>query len=426
MQAKVKKLVRKAIPKQALRTVEQGYRQGKARTAVVLHGNPAKRMRIIAVTGTNGKTTTCAYVNQILKTSGYVTAVYSTAFTEIAGVQSPNRTHMTVASAWSVQQFLRKAAGVGVDAVVLEVTSHALDQYRILGVPVEVAVVTNLTQDHLDYHGTMDAYAAAKRRLLTDYAPKHVVLNADDEWYDYFAKAAQVPVISVGAKNATNKLSHMHLSPTGTDFALAVNAQKIHIHTHLVGEFNVYNAAQAVSACLAFGCSSSQVVEGVKSLPMVPGRLESVDAGQGFSVLVDYAHTPDALQNVLTALQAVTKGSVRIVFGATGDRDKKKRPLMGEVAARHADMVYLTDDETYSEDPQAIRDAVRQGLDEAKGKYVEIGDRYQAITQAFKDAKPGDVVLLAGIGHQDYRAMGDKKMPWDEREIAREVLDTLQ
>lgn len=425
MQAKVKKLVRKVVPRQAIHTLEQGYRQSKARTAVVLSGNPAKRLRIIAVTGTNGKTTTCAYINQILKTSGKVTAVYTTAFTEIAGVQTPNRTHMTVASAWSVQQFLRKAADIGVDAVVLEVTSHALDQYRILGVPVEVAVVTNLTQDHLDYHGTMEAYAGAKRRLLTDYDPKHVVLNADDEWFEYFAKAATKPVASVGKKKATHKLSHIHLSPTGTDFVLEVPGKKTQIHTHLVGEFNVYNAAQAAVACLAFGCSASQVAEGVASLPVVPGRLEAVDAGQKFSVLVDYAHTADALSNVLQALRAVTKGKVRLVFGATGDRDKRKRTPMGEVAGTYADMVYLTDDETYTEDPQVIRDAVRAGLDSTKGKYVEIADRREAITKAFTDAKPGDVVLLAGIGHQDYRAMGGQKLAWDEREVAREILREL-
>jgi UDP-N-acetylmuramoyl-L-alanyl-D-glutamate--2,6-diaminopimelate ligase len=200
------------------------------------------------------------------------------------------------------------------------------------------------------------------------------------------------------------------------------------ISMQLVGDFNVYNAAQAVAVGQAIGLSSKEISTGIDELPVVAGRLESVNAGQDFAVLVDYAHTPDAIQNVLKAAKSVVEGKVRLVFGATGvgeyARDTTKRGPMGEIAAKYADYIYLTDDETYLEDPSAIRDAVEQGILKAGGKdkYIEIGDRRDAIKQAFKDAKKGDVVLLCGIGHQDYRAMGGKKESWDERLVAKEIL----
>jgi UDP-N-acetylmuramoyl-L-alanyl-D-glutamate--2,6-diaminopimelate ligase len=193
----------------------------------------------------------------------------------------------------------------------------------------------------------------------------------------------------------------------------------------LVGEFNVYNATMAVAVGQLIGLPKQSIPEGIKLLDVVEGRLEPVSAGQDFTVLVDYAHTPDALKNVISAVKAITKGSVRVVFGATGDRDPGKRQAMGEVAAELADMIYLTDDETYTEDGDLIRAAVREGIEKRKGKYIEIADRREAIKQAFLDSEHGDVVLLAGIGHQNYRNMGGKKEPWDERVIAKELLNEI-
>ncbi|MDQ5953343.1 MAG: UDP-N-acetylmuramoyl-L-alanyl-D-glutamate--2,6-diaminopimelate ligase [Patescibacteria group bacterium] len=424
----VKKLARKVIPKSAIKKAEHQYRLTKAKTAYALYGMAPKGTKVIAVTGTNGKTTTCAIINAILKEAGYKTAVYTTAFTEIAGKYEPNHSHMTVTSVWSVQKFFKQAKEAGVQYVILEVTSHALDQYRIYGVPVEVAVITNLTQDHLDYHKTMQNYAAAKAKLLTEYHPKSIILNADDDWFDYFSQKADKSPISVGKKQASCQIKAIQYSPQGTGFSLLEDTVEHSYNMQLVGEFNVYNASMAIAACRALSLSYADIAKGLNALKGVAGRLEPVLAGQPFMVLVDYAHTPDAVKNVLQAARGVASGMVRLVFGATGvgeyARDTTKRGPMGEVAVKYADYVYVTDDETYLEDPAQIRKAVVQGGLAAGGakKYVEIADRKDAIKQAFIDAKPGDVVILAGIGHQNYRSMAGKKEPWDERQIAKNLL----
>lgn len=422
--SRVKKFARKVINKKALNKTEKVYRFQKAMTANVVHGYPSKGMKVIAITGTNGKTTTATFVNEVLKAAGYKTAVFTTAYLEIAGSNEFNKSHMTVPSAWSVQSFLAKAKKAKVDWVVLEVTSHALDQYRIYGVPIEIAVITNLSQDHLDYHGTMQAYAEAKSRLLTDFNPKKVILNADDEWYPFFKEKSKQPMVTMGKGRATYQIKELKLTPQGTYFTLVSPHSALKVKSNLVGEFNAYNAAIAAVIGSEMQLKRDQIVKGIANVPLVPGRMEPIDAGQSFSVLVDYAVTPDALEKALLALKQVTKGKVRVVFGATGDRDKSKRPIMGEVAVKNADKIYLTDDETYTENGDSIRKAVRQGIEAAGGsqKYIEIADRRTAIKQAFSDAKNGDAVLMAGIGHEDYRNMGGKKEPWDERVVAREIL----
>ena len=425
--SRLKKLARKIIPQQSLENVEESYRMQKAKTANRLNRHPAKSLHIVAVTGTNGKTTTCAFINEVLKAGGIKTAVYTTAFTEIAGSYKPNRTHMTVASSWSVQSFLRRAKKAGAQWVVLEVTSHALDQHRLYGVGVDIAVVTNLTQDHLDYHGTMEKYAAAKALLITEFNPKTVILNADDAWFEYFGRKVKNKLLTVGQNKASYQIKGLSLSSAGTEYSLVSSKNTAKVKAHLVGVFNAYNSAMAGAVGGVVGLSAKQIEDGIAHVPVVAGRLEAVEAGQDFAVLVDYAHTADALENVLQAVKAVTKGKVRVVFGATGDRDRSKRGPMGAVAAKNADVMYLTDDETYTEDGNAIRAAVKKGIIDAGGaeRCIEIADRRTAIMQALSDASEGDVVLLAGIGHQDYRAMGGKKEPWDERKVARELLENL-
>lgn len=421
-----KKVVRKIVPKSGVKAIEKSYRKGRGAFWQTRHGFPARSMRVIAVTGTNGKTTTCSYISEVLKASGHTTAVYTTAFYEVAGKLTANRSHMTVTSQRDVQRFFARAKKAQVDYVVLEVTSHALEQGRIAGVPVEVGVLTNLTQDHLDYHGTMERYARAKALLFQNYGAKYAVLNADDEWFKFFAGKSTAQVFSFGKnKAATAQLRFVKTSAEGSVADLVTDAMTLKIKTSLIGEFNLYNAAVAASVGAVLGISGEAIEKGVSNLKAVPGRMESVEAGQDFQVLVDFAYTPDALLNALTTLKKVSSGKIRIVFGATGDRDASKRPLMGAVVAENADAVYLTDDETYTEDPQAIRDAVYAGIVAAGGrdKTQIYDDRLDAIKQAFKDAKKGDVVLLAGIGHEDYRNMGGKKMPWDERQVALSELN---
>lgn len=423
-----KKLLRKLIPTQIIPLLEDSYRTSRGIFWQTRYGFPARKMRVIAVTGTNGKTTTSSYIAEVLKHCGQTVAIYTTAYYEIAGERIPNRSHMTVTSQADVQGFFSRVSKTDVDFVILEVTSHALDQGRIAGVPVEVAVMTNLTQDHLDYHKTMKNYATAKALLFSKYQPKHSILNHDDEWYDFFAERSVGDLISYGTnKAATLQLTNHDSTAAGSSFTARYQDKPIAGTTQLIGLFNVYNALAAASVGLALGFEEKSVFAGVAALSAVPGRMEAIEAGQKFRVLVDFAYTPDALDNALTTLKPITKGKLRIVFGATGDRDATKRPVMGEVVAKTADAVYLTDDETYTEDPIAIRDAVYEGIKKAKGqtKTRVFDDRLEAIKQAFKDAKPDDVVLLAGIGHEDYRNMGGKKLPWDERDIARQQLKKL-
>jgi UDP-N-acetylmuramoyl-L-alanyl-D-glutamate--2,6-diaminopimelate ligase len=423
----VKKLVRKVIPKNSVKQAENYYRLSKAKAASTLNGNPAKNMKVIAITGTNGKTTTAAFVNEVLKAGGLKTAVYTTAFKEVNGKHVPNKTHMTLASAWVVQKFFAEAKKAKVDWVIIEITSHALDQYRTLGIPVEIAIITNLSQDHLDYHGTMQNYAAAKARLITDYKPNHVILNADDEWFDYFAKTSMGEFVNIGKNMATYQIKEVTLSTSGTDYKLVSSKGVFKIKTALIGDFNVYNSAFAAVVGQIVGLQGKQIEQGVFNVKNVAGRMQLIEAGQPFLVLVDFAVTPDALEKALTSLKSVCRGKVRLVFGATGDRDKLKRPIMGQIAAKWADNIYLTDDETYTEDGDAIRAAVKEGIKEGKGfsKCQEIADRYEAITTAFKEAKTGDAVLLTGIGHEDYRNQGGVKIPWDEREVAKKILKEI-
>lgn len=422
-----KKLARKVIPKKAIKGLETSYRLTKASVAATMQGLPARKLKIITVTGTNGKTTTCTYINEVLKAAGHKTAIYTTVFTEINGKKEANKHHVTVVHVWTLQKFLKTAKKEGVDYVVLEVSSHALDQHKLLGIPIEAAVVTNLTQEHLDYHGTMQNYASAKTKLLTKFNPKFAVLNADDKWCDFFAKRASCEIFTVGKARATNEIKGIKLTPSGTEFSLVGAKGALMIATKLIGEFNVYNASQAATVGQALGINQKQIEKGIASVDLVPGRMEPVNAGQSFLVLVDYAVTPDALEKVLLTLKKVAASKVRLVFGATGDRDKSKRPVMGEVAGRLADAIYLTDDETYTEDGNKIRAAVEEGLNRAgaKDKFVEIADRKEAIELAFKDATKGDVVVLAGLGHEDYRNMGGKKVPWAEKEIATKVIKEI-
>jgi len=403
------------------------FRRIRSVAIVLLSGNNAKNMKVIAVTGTNGKTTTASFTNQILKNLGYKTAIYTTVFYEIDGKYYPNKTHMTISSAKVIQEFFKKAKNAKVDWVILEVTSHALDQYRIYGVTVDIAILTNLTQDHLDYHGTMEKYADAKSKLLTDYGAKYVILNSDDNWFDFFRDKAKGKVCSVGVNKADFLISNMKLGVDGSSYDFELDKHKHHVKTPAIGEFNIYNMSFAILAASFTGKSIDDVLHAAERTSTVAGRLERVEAGQNFTVMVDYAHTPDAIKNVLEAGRAITNKKVRLVFGATGDRDKAKRVPMGKVAAKYADVVYLTDDETYTENGDKIRATVLKGIEEqnAKREVKVIADRQDAIRQAFMDSNSGDVVILAGIGHEDYRNMGGKKMPWNEVEISNSILKEI-
>ncbi|MDZ7785897.1 MAG: UDP-N-acetylmuramoyl-L-alanyl-D-glutamate--2,6-diaminopimelate ligase [Candidatus Saccharibacteria bacterium] len=425
-----KKFVRRVVPKSGVRIAEESYRRGRIYALQARYGFPARKLKIIGVTGTNGKTTTCLYLNEILKAGGYKTAMYTTATIELNGKSEPNHTHRTLPLTGKLLAFLKKVQKSNVDYLILEVTSQALDQHKLLGIPFEVSILTNLTQEHLDYHGTMKRYAKAKARLFNTYAdPKFCVLNADSEWYDYFLEQSVGQVVSYGtSSDATERIKQIKSTKSGMSWQLLNGDKVMDVRIPQYGEFNVTNASAAATAALALQVKPKDITTGVKNVKRMAGRMELVDAGQPFKVWIDYAVTPDALEKVLAAgRQAASKsGRVIIVFGATGDRDKAKRPKMGEVVAKHADKIYLTDDETYTEDPAAIRKAVMRGIVKGKGKSktktTEIADRQKAIAAALKAAKKGDVVIITGIGHQNARNMGGKDVSWNERKIIENYL----
>jgi UDP-N-acetylmuramoyl-L-alanyl-D-glutamate--2,6-diaminopimelate ligase len=419
-----KRIVRKVLPEQGIKVAEETYRKSRIIVTQARYGFPARGARVIAVTGTNGKTTTAVLINSVLKAGGYRTALFTTAVVEMDGVSTSNKSHRTVPLTNELVRFFKTAKAKQVNFIILETTSQALDQHKLMGIPVEIAVMTNLTQDHLDYHGTMDDYAAAKARLFNVYAsPRYCILNRDDAWFNFF-KQESVGTIRTYGKAATSdvRITDIASQPQGNSFSL--HGEQIYkLQTKLSGLFNVYNAAAAAAVGEMLNIPGPEIAQGLADV-VVPGRMEAIREGQDFEVIVDYAHTPDALENVLSTLKNGRKGRVAIVFGATGDRDAAKRPVMGEIVATLADRIYLTDDETYSEDPALIRDAVYEGIKhlDGEGKTTIIDDRLKAIAQAFEEARKGDVVLLAGIGHQDYRAMGGENIEWDEREVARRLL----
>lgn len=427
MKQKLVKGVRKVLPAGAVRGLEEAYRKGRVQLVSAKYGNPAKGLRVIAVTGTNGKTTTVNYINEILKEAGCKTAMFSTAVIEINGKSQINDLNATVASTERMQQFFRDAKRAGVDYVVLEITSHALQQHKLATVPIEAAVMTNLTQDHLDYHKTMENYAAAKSKLFKN-EPKFIVLNRDDEWFEYFDQfPAGAQKITYGAHDeAEAKIEYVKLYKKGSEATVVIDHQtKLNLATALPGKFNVYNMTAAASVAYLLGVKLTDIVEGVANLEGVPGRFERVAEGLGYDVIVDYAHTPDALQQLLESAKSVTKNRVILVFGATGDRDKGKRPIMGGIAAKYADRIILTDEESYDEDPQAIRDQVREGIEAGKGssKMTEIADRREAIEKALSIATRGDTVLITGMGHEQFRIVGGQKLPWNDGDVVREILE---
>ena len=422
----IKKIIRRLIPANAVKSVENLYRLARGFFWQARYGFPASNMNVVAVTGTNGKSTTSALINEVLKAGGYKTAMITTPMMEIAGKKFPRTTTRTLEKQSEVQEFFAQAKKADVDWAVLETPSHALDQHRIMGVKVQIAIVTNLTPEHLDYHETMENYAHAKSLLLRDYGAKTAVLNTDDDWYEYFKNNSLADVFPVGkAKTASVRIGSIKLSPSGSEAKLTYQKTSIDIKTTLLGEFNLYNAAQAVAVGLSLNIDPKKITAGIRALEAVAGRFEPVTSKQhNFKVFVDYAITPDSIENALKALQSITKGKVRIVFGATGDRDRSKRPLMGEAAGKYADFIYLTDDETYTEKSQDIIDAVYVGIKKAKAtkKTKIIGEREEAIKLAISDAKSGDTVLITGLGHETTRNMGGKSIPWSDKEIARKYL----
>lgn len=417
--------IRKYLPENITRQLEEVYRRGRIYVTTAQYGFPARGLRVIAVTGTNGKTTTANYLNEIFKANGSKTALFTTAVIEIAGDRQLNELNATVASTARMQEFFRDAKAAEVDFVILEVTSHSLMQHKLDGVPIECAIMTNLTQDHLDYHKTMEDYAAAKGRLFAK-RPRFMVLNRDDEWFEFYNQfeAGEQKITYGTNETADARISQVKLYKKGSEARLVIDHQtRLELATALPGKFNVYNMTAAAAAAYQFHVSLDAITDGIANLEEIPGRFERVEIGKAFDVVVDYAHTPDALEQLLEATKSITKSRVILVFGATGDRDKGKRPIMGEIAARLADRIILTDEESYNEDPAQIRDMVMDGIAGAgaEAKTEEIADRRDAIAKALKIARKGDTVLITGMGHERFRIVGGERLPWNDADVVREL-----
>ncbi len=427
----IRKLVKTFIPEGLFSKIEPLGHKAEAALFQTLNGSPAKGMKVIGVTGTNGKTTTTFMIHRMLHEAGYKVGMMSTAAYGVGDDIKPQLAHMTNVPVPEFVRRLKEMKAAGVEWLVLETTSMALAQNRVWGIPYSIVVMTNVTQDHLDWHGTFDNYREAKRKLfrLADKGKgrRIGIINADDPSADLFKSDIKNP-ITYGILSGDLKASDIKLTSGGSRYTALYEGRELRIDCHLPGRFNVYNSLAAAAVGGVVGLTKDQIEKGIASLTGVDGRMETIDSGQDYGVVVDFAHTPDALEKLLGSLKEVTEGSVKVVFGATGDRDKTKRPEMGRVAAEFADEIFLTDDETYTEDPEMIRNSVLEGIRHADGmpKTRVVPDRREAIKEAFKSAKKGDVVALAGMGNENYRNMGGKKEPWDEREVAREIISELK
>jgi len=399
------------------------------------YGDPSSRLRMVGVTGTNGKTTTTYVCKALLEGLGRPVGLIGTVAYQIGNDTIP-AAH-TTPGALELQQLLAKMVAEGCAAAVMEVSSHALAQDRTAGCEYDVAVFSNLTQDHLDFHHTMEEYFQAKLRLFTGLTGTHkpnkrAIVNVDDLAGSRIKDLCPAPVWTYAVKaKADLRPENVQVSLGGTTFTAATPAGSFPVESHLVGEHNVYNLLAAIGVALHEGATPDQISRAIARVANVPGRFERVMAGQPFTVVVDYAHTEDALVRLLTAAQALKTGRIITVFGCGGDRDRGKRPKMGAAAVGYSDLVILTSDNPRTEDPQAILQEVEVGVTEALRQrphvlYRKVPDRREAIGAAVREARSGDMVLIAGKGHEDYQIIGTKKFHFDDREAAREAIAQLR
>jgi UDP-N-acetylmuramoyl-L-alanyl-D-glutamate--2,6-diaminopimelate ligase len=404
-------------------------RRAMARIAAEFYARPADDILLIGVTGTNGKTTTTFLIESILAAAGHTTGVIGTIETHIAGDVEPGV--RTTPESIDLQKLFTRMRSSGVSAVAMEVTSHGLALHRVEGVRFASAAFTNLSQDHLDFHSDMADYFEAKRSLFRPDRVKIGAANIDDPYGRKLIETANVPWLSFGtASEADVCAQRVNSYAHGSDLLIVAPDVEIEVSTSLVGSFNVSNCLAAAAAALGAGVEPKAIEVGISSLRAVPGRFEGVDAGQPFTVVVDYAHTPDSLDNVLRAardLARVRGGRVLCTFGCGGDRDRAKRPLMGAVAARLADFVVVTSDNPRSERPEDIIAEILEGVlaERADGPDATLVDRSEAISHLLRSARAGDVAVIAGKGHEPGQQFSDRTIPFDDREVARAALADL-
>lgn len=399
--------------------------------ARVFYDDPAARLTLAGVTGTNGKTTTALLMEAVFRAAGYRTGLIGTLEYRIAGrrLKAPH----TTPQALDLHALFAEMVDDGVTHVAMEVSSHALELHRVTGCRFAAAVFTNLTQDHLDFHGTMEEYLAAKRQLFEDpqYLPEQHervnAVNGDDPAGNMIAQHAPGQTLTYGLHSeARYRASDLAFSPSGTRFVITHPGGRTPVDMQLVGEFNVYNALGAFTASVGLGLTAEVVASAIGGMPPVRGRFERVSSPLRH-VLVDYAHTPDGLQRALETARKATRGRVIVVFGCGGDRDRRKRPIMGEIASRLADAVVVTSDNPRREQPEAIIQEIVTGIpSDRRERWVVEADRATAIRLAIEQSGPDDLVLIAGKGHEDYQIIGDRTIHFDDREVAEKILRELE
>lgn len=395
------------------------------RLAARIYGDPATSMRMIGVTGTQGKTTTTRLAEGALQAAGIKAGVIGTVGTRVAGRDI--KTALTTPEAPDLHALFGVMREAGVEVCAMEVSSHALVLGRVDGVVYDVAVFLNLGRDHLDFHRDVEDYYQAKASLFTPRRARLGLICVDDAHGRRLAREATIPVRTFSARGADAdwQARDLVLGPDGSTFTAVGPAGSYDVSVPLAGDFNVSNALAAIAAVAEAGLPVAEVAAVLGESGGVPGRLERIDEGQDFTVVVDYAHKPDAVEAALRTLRPLTEGRVIIVLGAGGDRDPGKRPIMGEIAARLADVLVVTDDNPRSEDPAAIRRAVLAGAAGGRAEVIEVGDRHAAIAAALDRAEPGDIVLIAGKGHETGQLVGETTYPFDDRDVARQVLREL-
>lgn len=451
----IRKLVKTLVPVRLFRKIEP---YGHWLEAVIMQtkgGFPARKLKVIGVTGTDGKTSTCTIITQMLRANGYKVAMMTTISVDYGDGkgEQPNPTRLTSMGAAALVAYLKKVERAGAEWLVLETTSHALAQYRVWGVPYTVAVMTNVNHEHLDYHGTFERYRNAKKKLftLTNRNKKGLrvgVSNADDPSGKLFAREVANP-ITYGIKNGGLRASKVDLTPAGSSFTAKIDGDEYHIECHLPGSFNVYNSLAAVGVGRALGLTPKQVEQGIASLEAVEGRMTRVDEGQDFTVIVDYAHTPESFEKIFQEVKPLVDRKLWVVFGSAGRRDEAKRKAQGEIAGKYCDMVVVTEEDDRDMDGQAILEQIAAGAQTA-GKTKDndlflIHDREDAVQFAIQEAQKGDAVLLLGKGHEKsiltngpqaehYRHLQQNddderrvcKRPYDEVTVARAALKSIK
>ncbi|HWQ88741.1 MAG TPA: UDP-N-acetylmuramoyl-L-alanyl-D-glutamate--2,6-diaminopimelate ligase [Desulfitobacteriaceae bacterium] len=419
-------IVEKFLPYAVPQIQVASARQELGLLAAEVYNRPGDHLELVGVTGTNGKTTIIHLLEKIAVAAGKKVGLIGTLGASIAGRQIPGK--RTTPEACEIQRLLAEMLEEKVSLVAMEVSSHALDYGRVQGCEFDSAIFTNLTQDHLDYHKTMEGYLRAKARLFKELKgskqPKIAVLNRDDPAFPALRTVSAAPVITYGIKNkADYQAIEVEINTKGSCYDVCFRGQRQEIYSHTPGVFNVYNTLAAFAWAVERGYDPQQIAQVLAEIRSIPGRFESIRLGQPFNVIVDYAHTPDGLENVLRTAKDFTTGRLLTVFGCGGDRDKSKRPLMGKVAAQWSDFLAVTSDNPRSEDPEQIIRDILAGVKEIE--HLALSDRREAISYVCRLAKPGDTVLIAGKGHETEQIIGDTIVPFDDREVACQALRRL-